>query len=136
MERLIVAMAAILAMMILWLAVLLAGAHAQEEHSGHKPEHMELHRQFYSTWMMPSNRNVSCCHDQDCEPAEAHMINGQWFARKESEAATEDFSPVPDSKIERERDTPDGRSHICGRHYSFQNEGRLTVFCFMPGNGS
>ena len=62
---------------IVALVLLLGAAFAQ-----HKPEHMELHHKFYSTWMMPDNRSVSCCHDEDCEPAEAHQVDGIWYARK------------------------------------------------------
>lgn len=99
----------------------------------HAPEHMELHRKFYSNWMMPSNRAVSCCHDEDCQPAEAHQENGQWFARQEKD--TGDFTPIPADKVEHDRDTPDGRSHLCGRRYGF-NSGGFTVFCFIPGSAS
>lgn len=85
---------------------------------------------FYQSWMMPDNRAVSCCHDQDCAPAEAKMENGRWFARHMGTAG--DFTPIPRSKIEQDRDSPDGRNHLCARRDGF---GSLTVFCFLPAIG-
>jgi hypothetical protein len=108
-------------------------AQEMEMPHAHRPQDLALHNQFYKNWMMPDNRSVSCCHAQDCEPAESKFENGHWLARKVSES-DKDFTPVPDGKIEHDRDSPDGRSHICGRHYGF-NEGGLTVFCFIPGSG-
>lgn len=99
----------------------------------HAPEHMALHDKFYNTWMMPDNRAVSCCHGEDCQPAEAYQKNGQWFARQEKDAG--DFTPIPSGKVEQDRDAPDGRSHLCGRRYGF-NSGGFTVFCFIAGSGS
>lgn len=117
---------AVLCLLLFWVAI----AHAQ-----HKPGHMALHHQFYSTWTMPDNRGVSCCHDQDCEPAEAHQIDGIWYARKESERETyPEFIRIPPNKVEQERDSPDGRSHMCGRRYGFTNM-QMSVFCFLPAAG-
>jgi hypothetical protein len=98
----------------------------------HPAEHMQLHEKFYKTWMMPDNRNVSCCHDEDCAPAQTYRKDGRWYARKEGD--TGDFTPVPPQKVEQDRDSPDGRSHICGRRYGF-NGGELSVFCFIAGAG-
>ena len=111
---------------------LLVGARAE-----HKPEHMALHHQFYATWMMPDNRAVSCCHDEDCEPAEAYQKDGFWYARKISEVYEHpEYTKIPPQKVETERDSPDGQSHICGRRYNgFAGPG-MSVFCFVPGNGS
>ena len=63
---------------------------AQEGH--HPSRNQAIHERFYSTWMMPQNRNVSCCHNQDCSPAEARSENGDWFARKVGES---DWAYVP-----------------------------------------
>lgn len=86
--------------------------------------------QFYKSWMMPDNRKVSCCHDQDCKPAEAKFENGRWIARHAGEGGA--FTPVPQSKIEQERDSPDGRNHLCARRDGF---GGITIFCFLPAPG-
>ena len=100
---------------------------AQEGH--HPPRDQAIHERFYSTWMMPNNRNVSCCHNEDCSPAEARLENGNWIARKVGEG---DWTAIPPEKIEYDRDSPDGRSHLCGRHFGSDH---LTVFCFVPGSG-
>jgi hypothetical protein len=104
-------------------------ANAQEHH--HPPQDQEIHERFYSTWMMPDNRNVSCCHNEDCSPAESRFENGHWLARKSGEEDS-DFTEIPDAKIERERDSPDGRSHVCGRRH-WMNGKMMSVFCFIPG---
>ena len=98
-------------------------AHAQEHHP------QEIHEKFYSTWMMPSNRTISCCHNEDCSPAETRFQNGHWMARKVGETGL--FTEIPNHSIETERDTPDGRSHVCGRN----SGGYMTVFCFIAGTG-
>lgn len=121
-------LACILALMFLMTA-LLSRAYAQD-HSGHRPQDMEAHRKFYNTWNMPDNRSISCCHDQDCRPAEARQINGQWFARQDGDDG--DFTPIPPNKVETERDTPDGRNHLCGRRSGPHN---FTTFCFIAGAG-
>lgn len=99
----------------------------------HPPEHMALHDKFYKTWMMPDHPSISCCHDEDCKPAEAHMRNGQWYARQEGDSG--DFTPIPPQKVEQNRDTPDGRNHLCGRRYSFNGNNQFSVFCFVAGQG-
>ena len=103
---------------------------AQEGH--HPPRDQAIHERFYSTWMMPQNRNVSCCHNEDCSPAEARLEDGNWIARKVGEV---DWAYVPPEKIEYDRDSPDGRSHLCGRHFFRNGHDELTVFCFIPGAG-
>lgn len=117
------------------LSALFIGNVKAQEHHGHPPQDMAIHEKFYSTWMMPQNRAVSCCHDEDCSPAESKKSeNGQWLARKVSEPDAE-FTPVPPERVEQERDSPDGRSHLCGRRYGFSGNNNLTVFCFAPGTG-
>ena len=120
-------LAAVIALVFLVSALI---GHARAQHSGHRPQDMELHRRFYNSWMMPDNRAISCCHDQDCRPAEARMVNGQWMARQEGDDG--DFTPIPENKIETERDTPDGRNHLCGRRNSPHD---FTTFCFIAGSG-
>lgn len=115
-------------------ALFIGNVRAEEPRHGHPPQEMAIHQKFYSTWMMPQNRAVSCCHDEDCSPAESKFENGQWLARKVSEPDAE-FTPVPPERVEQERDSPDGRSHLCGRRYGFSGGNNLTVFCFAPGVG-
>ena len=99
-----------------------------QEHR-HPPQDAGIHHKFYSTWMMPSNRAVSCCHDEDCFPAQAKYDGENWYARKDD---SEEWIKVPRERIEKDRDSPDGRSHLCGRTYGFSN-GEFTVFCFING---
>lgn len=91
-----------------------------EEAHGHT--HAGAVGAFYQNWMMPDN--------QDCAPAEAKLENGRWLARRLGETGS--FTPVPHSKIEQDRDSPDGRNHLCARRDGF---GGLTVFCFLPAFG-
>jgi hypothetical protein len=114
------------------LAALFGGVKAQE-HRGHPPRDMEIHRRFYSNWMMPDNRAVSCCHDEDCFPAQSKRIGETWYARKTDD---DPWTLIPASKIEQDRDSPDGRSHLCGRKYGFNGGDYFTVFCFLPASGS
>lgn len=86
---------------------------------------------FYSTWMMPDAPHVSCCDNQDCAPAASKFENGHWFARWTDE---DEWSQVPTGKVEQNRDTPDGRSHMCGRRNSLTRE--FYVFCFVRGGGA
>lgn len=105
-----------------------------QDHSGHHhpPQDVELHEKFYSNWMMPDNPNRSCCNKQDCYPTEARFRNGQWQARRREDGA---WLSVPASKVELNRDSPDGRNHMCapppGRTY-----GGDGVFCFIAGGGT
>jgi hypothetical protein len=113
------------------LAALFIGNVKAQEHR-HPPQDQAIHEKFYKNWMMPDSRNISCCHDEDCKPAESRFENGRWLARHVGDEGT--FTPVPPSKIEHDRDTPDGRSHLCGKRYGFTG-GEFTVFCFIPGAG-
>jgi hypothetical protein len=117
---------------ILILAV--SSAIAQEPH--HPPQDQAIHERFYSTWMMPDNRTMSCCHNKDCSPAESRFENGHWIARKVGDDG--DWIAVPPRKIEHDRESPDGRSHLCSRRVWINNRGdqQLAVFCFISGAGS
>src|SRR5712671_1370444 len=100
------------------------------EYSHHSPNNQAIHERFYNTWMMPDNRTMSCCHSKDCSPAETYWLNGHWMARKVEES-DKNFVPIPDAKVEQDRDNPDGRSHLCGNR-SFPS-GNFTVYCFIAG---
>lgn len=115
---------------IVCLLMLIAPAMGQEHK--HPPQDADIHNRFYKTWMMPDNRAVSCCHDEDCFPSQSKMVNGAWYARKTDD---EEWVKIPASKIEQDRDSPDGRSHLCGRRYGFSPKD-FTVFCFLPASGS
>lgn len=111
--------------------LVVAFAWGQEPHQ-HRPQDLEIHHKFYKTWMMPDNRAISCCHDDDCQPAEARQLsNGEWEARQEGD--TGNFTPIPAKKIEQDRDSPDGRNHLCGRRLGVSAE--FYVYCFILGSG-
>lgn len=98
------------------------------QHLGHPPEEMEIHERFYSNWMMPDNPTISCCHKQDCHPAQSRFIDGHWEARWTDDDM---WMAIPPYKVEQSRDSPDGRAHMCGRRVG----NGVTVYCFVRGGG-
>jgi hypothetical protein len=127
---------AVLFVSAMFIIVAMVGNALAQEHKGHPPEHQAIHEKFYMHWHMPTNRNVSCCHDEDCKPAEAYMRGGKWYARHEGDPG--EFVLVPPERVDMglpdSPEPPDMRAHLCGRRYSFNAE--FTVFCFIAGNGS
>lgn len=107
------------------LAVLMGAARGQHFHP---PEHAAIHDEFYRGWRKPDRPSESCCSDRDCYPVEARMVSGQWFAKRREDGK---WLPVPPEKIETNRDSPDGRSHLC----AFPPGHGDTVLCFIPGAG-
>lgn len=118
----------ILAVVLAVSAVALAAWAFAQEHR-HPPEHSELHHKFYKTWMMPDNRSVSCCNDEDCAPAQSKRVGETWYSRHSDD---EEWVEVPARKVETERDSPDGRSHLCKQKYV----AGTYVYCFLPASGS
>lgn len=107
--------------------VLMLGIHfARAADNGHT--HEGAAGKFYQTWMMPDAPRTSCCSDQDCGPVASRIVNGKWQAQ-EPEG---DWVDIPINKIEQNRDSPDGRSHLCGR----KMWSGFSVFCFIRGSGS
>src|SRR5262245_23389105 len=86
-----------------------AGAAAEPAHR-HPPQDEAIHDRFDSTWMKPDNPTQSCCNWQDCYPTQVRLQDGRWFARRREDGK---FLSVPPEKIERRRDSPDGRNHLC-----------------------
>jgi hypothetical protein len=109
-----------------------ATANAQEHH--HPKQDEEIHAKFYSTWMMPDDPQRSCCNRKDCYPTEAQYRNGVWYAKRREDGK---WLRVPPEKVEQNRDSPDGRNHICAppptesSYYAPD-----TVFCFKEGGGA
>jgi hypothetical protein len=103
--------------------ITIAGA---QEHR-HPPKDMPLHEKFYSGWARPDQPGVSCCSNLDCYPTPARMLpNGQWIALRRED---QQWIPIPDEKIERNRDNPDGQSHLCAYP-------KGPAICFIPGGGT
>jgi hypothetical protein len=116
--------------------LLSAEVQAQDEQSHaarrHPPRDKPLHEQFYSTWHMPDHPNVSCCNDADCYPTEIKYIDGKIFAKRREDGK---FIPIPFEKVERNRDNPDGRNHLCAPPPSAYRSPD-TVFCFALGGAT
>lgn len=106
----------------LWFAIGPAFGQAAP-HPDHGPEH------FYASWYMPDRPTALCCDRTDCAPARAKFENGKWFARWTDD---ESWVEIPPHKVERERDMPDGRSHLCGVRLW---NGEFLTYCFGAGAG-
>lgn len=119
-----------------WLCVALASAAfvtaaKAQEHRHHPAADMPIHEQFYSNWYMPDQPTKSCCNKMDCYPTVIEYRNGAVYARRREDGK---FILVPASKIERNRDSPDGRNHLCAPIPSAAYPPD-TVFCFALGAG-
>lgn len=92
----------------------------------HPPQHAALHDEFYEGWMRPDLPTASCCNKQDCAPVAAvrHNTAGKLEALREKDGV---WVEIPPEKIEWNRDSPDGRSHMC-------SDGPF-IYCFVYGTG-
>lgn len=102
---------------------MIAAARAQ---TGHHPHH----RDFYRHWKQPGS-DLSCCDARieregievgDCEPTQAEVRNGGWFAWLRQERR---WIEIPDSRIVRERNPNVTDAHLCWTPMS-------GVLCFVP----
>jgi hypothetical protein len=88
-------------------------------------------REVYSTWHMPDNPTLSCCNNSDCYPAEIQYVDGKIYARRREDGK---HILIPPQKIERNRDNPDGRNHLCAPTPArFPTD---TVYCFALGGAT
>jgi hypothetical protein len=101
-------------------------ARAQEHH--HPAADVPLHEKFYSTWYMPDQPLKSCCNKADCYPTEIKYVGTTLLARRREDG---EWIVVPPQKIERHRDNPDGRNHVCMPPPNHSQAG--SVFCFSLG---
>ena len=127
----------ILCKLLLWsfLCCLLAeSVQAQEDGESHAARHhplqdQALHERFYSTWRMPDHPGVSCCNNADCYPTEIKYVDGSIYAKRREDGK---YIFVPPEKVERNRDNPDGRNHICAPPPTRFSSSDI-VFCFALG---
>jgi hypothetical protein len=108
-------------------AVSVQSAQAQNHH--HPPQDAAVHEKFYSTWYMPDNPRKSCCNKADCYPTEIKLEGASIFAKRREDGK---FILVSPQKVERNRDNPDGRNHLCAPPPSASYPPD-TVFCFALG---
>jgi hypothetical protein len=115
---------------ILALAMMAWPAVAQHHHPA---EHAELHERFYSTWNRPDAPHVSCCDRKDCYPTAARQVNGKWQAQRREDGR---WLNVPEAKVERNREMPNSRAHLCAPAPTIMFYEPDTVFCFGAGSGT
>lgn len=101
------------------------GQEISTEHN-HPPEHAQLHENFYSGWMKPDNRTISCCNKQDCAPAQVKYKDGKYYVKSIWNGAWVYF---PSEKIDWQRESPDGRSHACISQHN-------VPYCLVLGQGT
>ena len=80
---------------------------------------------FYKDWKQFNG--ASCCSNQDCEPVDERIRNGQYEAFIKNK-----WIIIPDSKVRKEP-SPDGQSHVC---FTELQDGSILVYCYQPGMGS
>jgi hypothetical protein len=110
---------------------ILAASTATAQHR-HPPQDQALHEKFYSTWYMPDNPARSCCNNADCYPTEVKYVGGNIYARRREDGK---FILIPPQKVERNRDNPDGRNHLCAPPPNSFYPADI-VFCFSLGGGT
>jgi hypothetical protein len=128
------------AIALIFLAVILAGAIISgtrgQDHGGHA----QFHEEFYRKWKQPGS-DASCCNARkvqngfivgDCEPTEAEIRNGDWWARlpllyRQYGDDAAGYIKVPEDKRIRERNPTQGGvdAHLC---WSIATG----VLCFVP----
>lgn len=120
---------------VVWIALIVLActivgvklAPAQEHQHHHPTETITgATAKFYSNWERPDLPGVSCCNRMDCAAvSRVRTRDGKIEAQRESDGQ---WLTIPREKMEFNRDSPDGRSHMCSMG--------TTVFCFIAGSGS
>jgi hypothetical protein len=103
----------------------LANASAQEHHHPTETIYGPT-AEFYRTWKRPDVPSSSCCNDRDCYATRIRHRGGKIQAVHRESG---DWIDIPPEKIEINRDSPDGLSHMCASPAKF-------VFCFKEGGGT
>jgi hypothetical protein len=100
-------------------------------HRHHPPQDQSLHEKFYSTWRMPDNPALSCCNNADCYPTDIRYVDGKIYARRREDGK---YILIPSQKVERNRDNPDGRNHLCAPPPALSPLD--SVYCFALGGAT
>lgn len=108
------------------------GEQNQAAHRHHPVQDQLLHEKFYSTWHMPDNPALSCCNNADCYPTEIKSADGKIYAKRREDGK---YILIPSKKIERNRDNPDGRNHLCAPPPGTMSQVD-TVYCFALGGAT
>jgi hypothetical protein len=116
---------------LLFFVALSMMANAQE-HRAHPVADLPIHEKFYSTWYMPDQPTRSCCNKADCYPTEVRVQEDSIYARRREDGK---WLRIPPQKVERNRDSPDGRNHLCAPPPRATNPAD-TVYCFALGSGT
>jgi hypothetical protein len=98
----------------------------------HPAQDQLVHEKFYSTWHMPDKPYISCCNNADCYPTEIKYLEGSIYAKRREDGK---YILIPPEKIERNRDNPDGRNHLCAPP-PIGSGASDTVFCFALGGAT
>ena len=67
-----------------------------------------------------------------CYPTEIKCVDGDIFAKRREDGK---YIPIPPQKVERNRDNPDGRNHLCAPPPSVVHPSD-TVYCFALGGAT
>ena len=117
----------IIALFWLIIALLFIYPHARAQEHHHPTETIYgATAEFYRTWRRPDAPGISCCSDKDCYVTRTRYRGGKIQAIHRESG---DWIDVPPEKVEQNRDSPDGLSHICASAMKF-------VFCFKEGGGT
>jgi hypothetical protein len=73
----------------------------------------------------------SCCNNADCYPTEIQYVHGKIYARRREDGK---YILIPSQKVERNRDNPDGRNHLCAPPPALSPMD--TVYCFALGGAT
>lgn len=130
----------VLCQLVLWsflccvLATSIKAEEGGQDQAGHRhpPQDQQLHEKFYSTWRMPDHPSTGCCNNADCYPTEIKYVDGSIYAKRREDGK---YIFVPPEKVEKNRDNPDGRNHLCAPPPARLSPSD-TVFCFALGGAT
>lgn len=111
---------------IAWAIVAFSVGKARAEDHRHPTETITgATAKFYETWKRPDQPSISCCNLADCYATPSRHKGGHIQALHRESG---DWIDVPAEKVELDRDSPDGMSHLCARPDKH-------VYCFVFGAG-